>query len=453
MDNFFRNWFQKREVAAMSQQHTEQTQVVTGVDGSYATKVSYVPNQEYALRIATYYRCMELRANTMAQMTCQYQRLNKEGGNFVETDFGMFGSLNYLLQIEPNPMTTAFDFWRQVEIETVAHGNAFAWIERDGDGWPEAFWLATSGSYDLNTNTFTLTYNGLGGQRNITVEAKDVLHIPNTFKRGGSILGVSTLQYARDMLSLSSTLDKAALETAAKGGRMKLFISEGQSGGISPIANGKFDPKQVDAYAREVQAKLYNNDVVALQNLDKIQNISMSAQDMQLFDQRQFGVAEICRVMATPRTLAMDGSNSSYKTPEADRLDFLMNCIQPKRRLIEDELNRKILNRYDFGKRRIHLCELPLMMFDSKGRAEIAKSKISAGISTVNEERKEWDMPAVENGDIVYISTNLMELGSDKGRAVAGGGRPSDNGEAAVSQQQTQQEDEDGNNGEKGGDE
>jgi hypothetical protein len=33
-------------------------------------------------------------------------------------------------------------------------------------------------------------------------------------------------------------------------------------------------------------------------------------------------------------------------------------------------------------------------------------------------------MPAVKDGDIVYVITNLAELGSPKLRDVAGGGRP-----------------------------
>ena len=32
----------------------------------------------------------------------------------------------------------------------------------------------------------------------------------------------------------------------------------------------------------------------------------------------------------------------------------------------------------------------------------------------MNELRKQYDMPAVKDGDIVYVSTNLAELGSDK---------------------------------------
>lgn len=398
--------------------------------GTFEENISYVTSQEYALRIATYYRCLELRANTMAQMKVQFQRLNRAGGNFVESDFGIFGKINYLLQIEPNPLTTAFDFWRQVEIETVARGNAFVLIDRDEFGWPKAFWLSSSGSYDQVANTFTLTYNGLGGPLSATVSARDVLHFPNTFRHSGGFLGVSTLQYARDMLTLSATLDKSAMETAAKGGRMKLLIGEDRpSSSPGTVAFSMFDKGQMDKYAAEVQHKLYDGDVVALRGLDKVQNISMSAQDMQLFDQRQFGVAEICRMMSVPRTLAMDVTNSSYKTPEADRLDFLMNCIQPKRRLLEDELNRKLLTPDDFGKRRIHLCELPLMMFDKKGQADIDMKNLQTGAMTVNEIRKQYDMPSVEGGDIVYVSTNLAELGSDKLRGNPSPTLPEGNGD------------------------
>ena len=415
-----------REQAAPEK--TEATATTSTSGGTYDEKVETVSSQEKALRIATYYRCLNLRANTMAQLTVQYQRLNKEGGNFVQDNYGKAGELNYLLQREPNPLTTAFNLWRQVEIDTVARGNGFVYVERDDDGWPMRFWLARLGGYDPVNDTFMLVYRGIGGLKTVAVSSRDVLHFPNTFLTEDGCLGVSTLFYARQMLTLSATLDKSALETAAKGGRMKLLIGEEKpASAAGTLALGMFDKRQMEKYAQEIQSKLYGNDVVALRGLDKIQNISMSAQDMQLFDQRQFGVAEICRYLDVPRTLAMDGSNSSYKTPEADRLDFLMNCIQPKRRLVEDEINRKLLNRFDWQKRQIHLCELPLMMFDKKGQAEIDKMNLETGAMTVNEIRKQYDMPAVAEGDRVYISTNLAELGSDK-LSGNGGGNPEPGG-------------------------
>jgi hypothetical protein len=54
----------------------------------------------------------------------------------------------------------------------------------------------------------------------------------------------------------------------------------------------------------------------------------------------------------------------------------------------------------------------------------------------VNELRKQYDMPAVKDGDIVYVITNLAELGSPKLRDVAGGGRPTTQEPAQQPQQQ-----------------
>ena len=40
----------------------------------------------------------------------------------------------------------------------------------------------------------------------------------------------------------------------------------------------------MNAYADEVNERIYQKDVVALRGLEKVQNISMSAQDMQMID-------------------------------------------------------------------------------------------------------------------------------------------------------------------------
>lgn len=417
----FWNFGRKREVATEQQQPE-----ATGA--SYSENVVTVRSEMVALKIASFHRCVSLRANTMAQLTCQYQRLNREGGNFVEDNYGRNGELNYLLQVSPNPLMTAFDMWRQVEVETIMRGNAFILIERDETMWPTAFYLASCAGYNPITNQYTLTWNAVGGTKTATVDAANVIHIPNTFRDHGGYMGIPTLEHAKNMLSLSATLDHEALEDAAKGGKVKLILQQEKSP-MRGLPGGLVKKQELNKYANEVEKAIYSHDVIGLHGITNVSPISMNANEMQLFQQREFGVSEICRMLDVPRSLNMDGSNSSYKTPEADRLDFLMNCIQPKRRLIEDELNRKLLTRLDFGNRRIHLCELPLMLFDSESRAKIAEARLKSGIGTVNELRKEWDLPAVEGGDIVYISTNLAELGSDKLRQSQGAPTPTPNEE------------------------
>ena len=67
---------------------------------------------------------------------------------------------------------------------------------------------------------------------------------------------------------------------------------------------------------------------------------------------------------------------------------------------MEQELNRKLLTRDDFGKRRIHMCEQPLLRLDKEAQAKVGPVAASDGCATVNEIRQQYDRPAVEGGDI-----------------------------------------------------
>ena len=110
--------------------------------------------------------------------------------------------------------------------------------------------------------------------------------------------------------------------------------------------------------------------------------------------------------------------------PEAATQEFLLSTIQPRIRKHEDELNSKLLDPEDFGRKRIHVCELALRRLDAKGQAEIDKLHLESGWS-VNELRSQYDLPNIPNGDAHYVSTNLAEVGSDKLRS-NGGGAPAE---------------------------
>ena len=136
------------------------------------------------------------------------------------------------------------------------------------------------------------------------------------------------------------------------------------------------------------------------------------------------GLDDVARFYATPRPLLMLDTNSHYNDYTNATMEYLQRTIAPDAVEIENECNRKLLSVYDFGRRRFHLCEQPLLRMDKKAQAEVDEKRLRTGTATVNELRKQYDMPAVKDGDIVYVITNLAELGSPKLRDVAGGGRP-----------------------------
>jgi HK97 family phage portal protein len=431
MELFGSNIFsRKREVQAPTPA-TPSSTAEKGLDvkgGSFEERIIRARNPQTALTVSAVYRAVELRAKTIGQMAIQYQAKSLEGGNFVPSMWGPGKRLNYLLQVEPNPIMSAASLWEQVTINRLMHGNGFVYIERDEMGEPARLWLATCAGYDMTTETYNLTYmTDRGPMNQVSVPRCDVLHFPNTFREQNGFWGISTLKYAFDTLSLIKTESRQALEMAAKGGRVKLIIGEERANTPqSTIAGGLFNKDQMNAYADEINDRIYQKDVVALRGLEKVQNISMSAQDMQMIDILGMSQDDVARFYATPRPLLMMDTNSHYTTYTNATMEYLSRTIAPDSREMEDEFFRKLLGLDDFGKRRIHMCEMPLLRMDKETQAKVDKARLESGTATVNELRRGWDMPTVEKGDIVYISTNLAELGSEKLSGAVQPGRPTE---------------------------
>ena len=393
--------------------------VVGDKGGSFEENIVPVLSPRAALAISAVYRAIELRAKTVGQMQMQYQRLDREGGNFIVDVASRSGAyltmgtkLNYLLQVEPNPIMSAASLWEQVTIDRLQKGNGFIYIERDMDGEPVALWLAECGGYNYVAGTYTITFlSDRGILAKANVPRRDVLHFPNTFRDQNGFWGIPTLRYAFDTLTLIRTQKRQALENAAKGGRVKLLIGEEKPAqGVGTMAYGLFNKEESNKYAKEINDKIYEQDVVSLRGLEKVQNISMTSQDMQMVEQLGLGYDDVCRYYAVPRPLLMLDTNSHYNDYQNATMEFHTRTILPLKNRNEKEISRKLIGMKDYGTRDIHICEDPLMVMDPERRAKVAQLKMQAGLCTVNEARRDFDMPAVEDGDVPMASANLMTL-------------------------------------------
>ena len=434
MDNFFIKVFQrKREVASGP------TGTITTTDpndpsnqpqksADWESKVVN-PYGRRSLLVPAWYRGVSLIMQTMGQMLTQYQRINKDGGNFVEDRWGPNGKLNYLLQVRPNPLMTASQLQEQIEYRKIYFGNAYVYIERDKYDDPDqpiALWLCTGGGFNPLTNKYSLVYNSTRGPRmKVETDARNVLHFKNVFLTDDYYMGIPTLDFAFKALQIAGTADEQALQDVAKGGRHKVLLQEQQApnGGGT---RGRANPNELRKTAKRFGEDWAAGDVVILDNVMNPQIISQTSQQLQLLEQRSFQVSDLARILGVPRIMMMEDAGSSYKMPEHATQEFMLRTIQPRIREWEDELNAKLLTAEDFGKRRIHVCELALKRLDAKGQAEVDKLQLETGAATVNDIRAKYDRPAVENGDEPLASANLMTLKAlmAKGEEAQIGGRP-----------------------------
>lgn len=419
MDNFFAKMFRKREAPTPINnvpgvpQTTDPSNQPKVSGGTFEERIAYVRGPEQALFVATVYRAVNLRADTMSVMPVQYQKRDFAGGNFVTDMRGLGKRLNYLLQEEPNPIMSATELWKLVEINRLLFGNAFVYIERDEFGFPARLWLVKTGGYNIANGTYsTIVYlTEHDYEARVNVPREDVLHFANTFRYQNGIWGMSTLQYAIETLSLNRTLKQQALETAAKGGRVKLIIGEEQRGTQGLLSGGLYNKDQMQAYAKELQDKMYaGQDILAIRGLDRIQNISMSAVEMQMFEQLGATNDDVSRFFGCPRPLLMLDTNSHYNDYQNATMEFHTRTILPQKTGNEKEIARKLIGFKDYGTRRIHICEKPLLAMDPERQAKVDLLNLQTGANTINEIRSEHDRPSVDGGDEPMASANLMTL-------------------------------------------
>lgn len=423
MDNFFK-WWGRREVTQGVPSSTSPASNSAQIVGSGDWKSQVItPTGKKSLVVPAWYRGVSLIMQTMGQMRIQYQRMNGEGGNFIEDRYGDARRLNWLLQVRPNPLMTASQMQEQIEFRKIYYGNAYVYIERNVSGWPLALWLCTGGGYNPLTDTYQLTYNR-DNHPAVFIEAnsEDVLHFKNIFMTDDYFMGIPTIVYAMKTLSIAATADEQTLKDMAKGGKHKVILQEEKQPSLG--TRGRANKEQLKKVTQDFASDWNGGDFILLDNVAEAKVISQTAAELRLLESRGFEVNDIARILGIPRIMMMEDQGASYKMPEHATQEFLLRTIQPRIRSCEDEYNSKLLSEFDFGKRRIHVCELALRRLDAKGQAEIDKLHLESGWS-VNELRSQYDLPNIPEGDSHYVSTNLAEVGSEKLRS-NGGGRPSE---------------------------
>jgi len=177
-----------------------------------------------ALCVATVYRCVKLLSESVANLNVQYMR--NKGGIFVEdTD----SRLSFLLNVQPDVATNAFDFWVQIVQNLLLDGNAYIVplynpVTMDFDR------LALCGrgtvAHDTINDTYTVNdvVNGIAG----VFDEDEIIHIKGLTTYDYKV-GVSVLTYARLTLDTAAVGDAETYDRFKNGGNVRGIVSNDTS--------------------------------------------------------------------------------------------------------------------------------------------------------------------------------------------------------------------------------
>lgn len=360
----------------------------------------FVPNAG-AMSVATVYRCVNLLADSVANLPVQYMR--KSGDIFVED---RSSRLHYLLNVQPCSYLSAVDFWRQVVQYMLLNGNAYIVPIYDSitmDVLNLALVNPNCVAHDEYNDKYTINdpMAGISGE----YDEAEIIHIKNYTRDGKR--GLSTLEFARTALDIALTGDRETLNRFTNGGNLRGIVSND----TSVRGFGEYQDKQLEKTALNLDDRFRAGErIVSIPAAVQFSPISLSSTDMQFLETRKFSVRDICRFFGVHPSFVFDDTSNNYKSAEMANVAFLSNTLNPMLRKIEVELHRKLVSpsicckrRFEFDRRGLYACDM-----DSRIRYQA--QTIAAGIYTVNEWRRAENKPEVEGGDIVLVSANLKSI-------------------------------------------
>ena len=178
---------------------------------------------------------------------------------------------------------------------------------------------------------------------------------------------------------------------------------------------GEYQDQELAGLANATDNLFKNGErIVSLPGDVDFKQLSATSTDMQFLESRKFAVNEIARLTGVPPIYLFDMSGSNYKMPEQADTAYLTQTLDRILSAIESEFNRKLVGRSLCCKRRFEFDRRKIFSMDLNSMAAYEQKMIQNGVYTINDVRRMENMAPVENGDTVYISTNLAELGSEK---------------------------------------
>jgi len=367
-----------------------------------------------ALRVSAVYACVKVLAETIASLPLMlYERVGE--GKQAQPDHPLYD----LVHSAPNDFQTSFE-WREV---LVAHnclkGNSLCQKVETGSG--ELLQLIP-----LNPSNFTIarteagvtTYEYKEGGQSKFFPSDKVWHVRNmpiscTYNDDlpEGVWGASPIRIARDTIGLSLSADDY-------GSR---FFSNMASVGL----NAKFPAGvKLSENAREFlknslaeYAKPENKfKSIITEDGGELKPISMSNEDSQFLESRQFGVEEICRIFRVPPIMVGHPTNTmTFASAEQIFLAFTMFTIRPWCVRLEQSMNRWLLSAKDRPKLFFEFNLSGLLRGDIKSRYEAYRVGRELGWLNADEIRAWENMNPLPDGKgKVYLQPlNLGELGAE----------------------------------------
>ena len=355
-----------------------------------------------AMTLSAVWACANLISGTVASLPCEVRRSGESGLTEAAKDHPLYR----VLYESPNYDQTALDFWDFIGLSIELWGNGYARIERSGPRvialhpiLPEAMSVRRDAQGQLE-----YSWSEEGG-KTYRRSDRDVLHIRGA---GGSALGgMSTLQFGREAFSSALAADRAAGGMFKNGMRPSGVLSFKEW--LTPEQRSVAEDRLTGKYLGAVNA---GRPFIAEGGVE-YHSISISPEDAQMLETRQFSVEEICRFFQVPPVLiGHAGSSTAWPTSvEQQVLMFQKFYLRKRLKRIEQAVNKQLLSAEDRAKGlSVRFNMESLLRGDSAARASFYQIMTQIGAMSINDVCDIEGLPRKPGGDVPRIQMQNIPI-------------------------------------------
>jgi HK97 family phage portal protein len=359
-------------------------QGVTGDAGELVTPAS-------AMGLSAVWACANLISGTISSLPLQVFNTIEDGTRAQNKAHPLYG----ILHDSPNFDQTALDFWDYINLSVELWGNGYARIIRANSGRVVALRPIKPDAITVRRlPAGPLEYRFTEDGRTYISGEDEVLHIRGP---GGDPLGgMSTLTFARNSFSAAQAADRAAAGMFRNGLRPSGVIKFKEW--LTPEQRKVAHESIAEKYLGAVNS---GRPFIAEGGME-YQHLTISPEDAQMLETRQFSIEEVCRFFGVPPVLiGHAGASTAWPTSvEQQIIMFVQFTLRRRLKRIEQAVKKQLLTPEDRAAGVVVEWNIEgLLRGDSAARAAFYGSGLRDGWMTINEVRGMENRPRVDGGD------------------------------------------------------
>ena len=349
----------------------------------YPTDSGATVNTDSAMRLDAVWACVNLLTDIVAPLPWHAYREDSTGLRTRVKD-------STLLVHPSNEIALSAADWRgQIMRSWLLRGNAYGLVKEIGpQGEPTSIQIIHPDIVSVVRlgQLGPFEYRVLGELKQLW-PAGDLIHMPGSYTVPGTPIGLSPIDYARQTIGVGL----AAEEYAAR-----FYGDSAIPSGILHTEQGLTGEQALAMKARFNEAVKGRREVAVLGSGMSFSPISVSSSESQWLDTAKVTATRVARIFGVPPEMigAESGSAMTYANVESRFLNLLTLAGRPWIARLEHALSGLLP-----GRLVVRADTDELLRTDAQTRVNLQTERIRAGLRSVNEVRREDNLPAIEGGD------------------------------------------------------